>query len=317
MNFQKISFLSLIITIVNFEVHANNTEFNKNFPKTTLKGDLFLTIGSVKSDNLNESFQMTYENKIKINTNFNNKHKLFTVIESGNAMNSPLNFDLQSKKGDNLQISTLFYSLNLRDDTRLILGPKMFGYYGLAGKSSDYNERYAILDGTNFTTSTGNGPGLSISSKRKNGFNTSIKIASNKSTIDKETVHFINQIGLTKKHFGGTITRNINNKFNAYGISVYIKPPSLPSISASIENKKGKFINSTTNWMIGLQKKYNNKTFGIAKGTYNSLENICYELWSEIELKSNLKIIPIFFKKESNKNSKSDFGFGINTKFSY
>tara|TARA_S200000501_G_C20836732_1_gene749715 strand:+ start:422 stop:601 length:180 start_codon:yes stop_codon:yes gene_type:complete len=52
----------------------------------------------------------------------------------------------------------------------------MFGYMGLAGKSTAYNERIAILDGSNYTTSTGNGPGIGISYINK-GFNYSSKIS--------------------------------------------------------------------------------------------------------------------------------------------
>ena len=193
----------------------------------------------------------------------------------------------------------------------------MFGYNGLRGKSSAYNERFAILDGTNYTTSSGLGPGLAISYGDKEGINSTIKIASNNEELKNESLHLITQIGLTKKYFGGTITSNNNNNFNAYGLSLFLKPDKLPSISASIENKKGTFNNSIINWMIGLQKDFNNKTFGISMGTHNELENIAYEAWSEIKLANQISLIPIIFIREYDKQNKNEYGFGINTKFSY
>ena len=159
------------------------------------------------------------------------------VFESGNAFNSPLNLDLQSKKGDHIKISTLLYEFQLNDEYEVTIGPKMFGYHGLAGKSTAYNERIAILDGSNYTTSSGIGPGIAISNRNKNGLNASFKIASDSSQIDNESIHLISQIGLTKKDFGGTITTNLNNEFDAYGIATFYKPKNFPSISASIEYK--------------------------------------------------------------------------------
>ena len=69
------------------------------------------------------------------------------------------------------------------------------------------------------------------------------------------------------------------------------------------------------NWVLGLQKKYNNKTFGLATGTYDSDERQLYEAWSNVKVSDKLNIIPIVFLKDPNKNN--EFGFAINTKFSY
>ena len=80
----------------------------------------------------------------------------------------------------------------------------MFGYIGLAGQSTAYNERVAILDGSNYTTSAGLGPGFAFSSNKKNGLNYSVN-ASSKVEFNDESKHIIGQIGLTKKYFGGTI----------------------------------------------------------------------------------------------------------------
>ena len=55
----------------------------------------------------------------------------------------------------------------------------MFVYHDLAGKSTLNNERIAILDGSNYATSSGIGPGVGISSINKNGLNASMKIAPN------------------------------------------------------------------------------------------------------------------------------------------
>ena len=65
-------------------------------------------------------------------TSFSGADKLVTIIESGNASNTNLDLDLQSKKGDSLKISNLYYELPLSKDMELIFGPKMFGYVGLA-----------------------------------------------------------------------------------------------------------------------------------------------------------------------------------------
>ena len=134
----------------------------KYFPTTNVKGSLFFTLGALSESTSSESLHFTYENKIRLNTSFKGTDNLLTVFESGNALESPLMLDLQSKKGDNLKISTLLYKFQLDDEFDAIIGPKMFGYHGLAGKSTAYNERIAILDGSNYTTSSGIGPGLSL-----------------------------------------------------------------------------------------------------------------------------------------------------------
>ncbi len=185
---------------------------------------------------------------------------------------------MQSQKGDNLKISTLLYRFKLDNEFEAIIGPKMFGYHGLAEKSTVYNEKIAILDGTNYTTSSGIGPSIGISNRKKNGFNTSIKISSNSSQIDNETKHFISQIGLTKKNFGVTITANLNNDFKAYGLATFYKPKKLPSISASIEYKNDDKSKTKKNWVFALQKSLRNKKYGIAFGTHNEQEKLVMRL---------------------------------------
>ncbi len=288
----------------------------KYSPTTTVKGNLFFTLGVLENSTSSESFHFTYENKIKLNTSFNETDNLLTIIESGNAMNSPLELDLQSKKGDNLKISTLLYKFKLYEKYEVIIGPKMFGYNGLAGKSTAYNERIAILDGSNYTTSTGIGPGIGISRKEKeNGFNTSLKIASNRSHFNNESIHLISQIGLTKEFYGGTFTNNLNNEFNSYGISLFLKPNNFPSISTSIEYKDENSFTSK-NWIFALQKNLQNKKIGIAVGTHNAYEQIGYEGWSEITITDKLRLIPVIFLRETSP-TKKELGFSINTKFSY
>ena len=239
-----------------------------------------------------------------------------TVFESGNAIDSPLMLDLQSKKGDNLKISTLLYKFQLDDEYEAIIGPKMFGYHGLAGKSTAYNERIAILDGSNYTTSSGIGPGIGISYTKKNGFNTSYKISSDSAQIDNDSIFLISQIGLTRKNFGGTITTNLNNDFKAIGIATFYKPKIFPSISASIEYKDENSSKTIKNWVLALQKSLENKKIGIAVGTYNADEKIGYESWSEINISDKFKIIPVFFVRQNNQVN-PELGFSINTKFSY
>jgi len=291
--------------------------FEKKFyPTTNIKGGLFFTLGALSNSTLSESLHFSFENKIRLNTSFKGKDNLLVVIESGNARESPLRLDLQSQKGDNLKISTIFYKFQLGHEFEAIIGPKMFGYHGLAGKSTAYNERFAILDGTNYSTSTGIGPSIGISNRKKNGFNSSLKIASNNSQIANESIHFISQIGLTKNNFGGTITTNLNDDFDAFGLSTFYKYKNFPSINASIEYKKIDSSKIIKNWVFALQQSIQNKEIGIAVGTHNAEENIGYESWSEINISDKLKIIPVFFVRENNQVN-PELGFSINTKFSY
>ena len=300
----------------NNSINYVNNSYEKFTPTTKINGNLFFTLGALDSPVSNEALQFSYENKIRLNTSFKDTDKLLIIFESGNAFDNPLNLDLQSKKGDNLKISTLLYKFEMASSMEAVIGPKMFGYHGLAGKSTDYNERIAILDGSNYTTSSGIGPGIGISTRKNNGLNASLKLASNSSKIDNEATHLISQVGLTKKKFGGTITSNLNKEFNAIGLAAFYKPNYFPSISASIEQKNGDSINSIENWVIALQKNYQNKKFGLALGTYNEEERICYEGWSEIGMSNGVKLIPVIFLRE-NDNDKSDLGFAINTKISY
>ena len=120
-------------------------------PTTSIKGNLFFTLGALSKSNSSESLHFTYENKIRLNTTFKGTDNLLTVIESGNASDSPLRLDLQSKKGDDLEISTILYEFKLGDEFEAIIGP----------------ERIAILDGSNYTTASGIGPGIGISNRKK------------------------------------------------------------------------------------------------------------------------------------------------------
>ena len=109
------AFIFCLFLIANHNALAGNKENNSNkdliYPKTNIKGSLFITIGAIDSKESSESLHMTYENKIKLKTKFNPKNELITIIESGNAINSPLNFDLQSKKGESLKLSSLYENL--------------------------------------------------------------------------------------------------------------------------------------------------------------------------------------------------------------
>ena len=300
---------------VNQKINLKDKLEKKFFPVTKIKGNLFFTLGALRNSNSSDSLDFTFENKIILNTSFTGTDNLLTIIESGNAIESPLKLDLQSQKGDNPKISTLLYKFTLNDEFEAIIGPKMFGYNGLGGKSTVYNERIAILDGSNYTTSSGIGPGIGISNRKKNGFNASLKIASNSSKIDNESLHFISQIGLTNSEFGGTITANFNNDFIAYGIATFLKPMKLPSISASIEYKDDSS-KITKNWVFALQQNLQNKKIGLALGTYDQQEKIVYEAWSEIDISDKFKIIPVFFIRENTQES-SELGFSISTKFTY
>ncbi len=306
-----IIFLSFVIHVFYLDAYGSSKKVDKKinsrdileknyFPSTNVRGSLFFTLGALSESTSSESIHFTYENKIRLNTTFRGTDNLLTVFESGNALDSPLMLDLQSKKGDDLKISTLLYKFQLNDQYEAIIGPKMFGYHGLAGKSTAYNERVAILDGSNYTTSSGVGPGIGISNRKKSGLNASFKIASDSSQIDNESIHLISQIGLTKKDFGGTITTNLNNDFEAYGIATFYKPKNLPSISASIEYKDLDSAKTIKNWVFALQQGLENKKIGIAVGTYNSQEKIGYEGWSEISISDKFKIIPVFFVREKN-----------------
>ena len=320
-------FLLFLTQVLNLNAYGDSKNIEKKinstaklekyyFPTTTIKGNLFFTFGALSESTSSESLQFTYENKIKLNTSFNGEDNLFTVIESGNASENALKLDLQSQKGDKLKISTLLYRFKLDNEFEAIIGAKTFGYHGLAGKSTAYNERIAILDGTNYTTSTGVGPSIGISNRKKNGLNTSFKISSNSSTINNETMHFISQIGLTKQDFGGTFTANFNNDFKAYGLATFYKPKKLPSISASIEYKNDAKSKTTKNWVFALQKSLQNNKYGIAFGTHNEQEKIGYEAWSEINISDQFKIIPVFFARENNQIN-PELGFSINSKFNY
>ena len=329
MNIKKIFILLLIIKFFNLSVfgesqfknkennfHKKNSNKNEFTPTTSFSGNTYFTFGTVRSNGKNDYYQITYENKFKLNTSFNGSDKLLAIFESGNALHSPLNLDLQSRKGDTINISTLLYEFKMSDEINGVIGPKMFGYNGLAGKSTAYNERIAILDGSNFTTTSGIGPGLGIAKRNKNGSNASIKIGSNNSKINNQSLHLISQIGLTKKIFGGTITSNINEDFNAFGLATYVKPRNLPSISFSIEQKEDNESKKIHNWIIGLQKNLDSYNLGMALGTYNTKENIAYENWIEIFISDKLKIIPVLFIKNNN-HDKDELGIALNTKFSY
>jgi hypothetical protein len=83
----------------------------------------------------------------------------------------------------------------------------------------------------------------------------------------------------------------------------------------SIEEKNGNNLKNTRNWIIASQKRYADKTFGIAFGTYNEEEKIGYEGWSEISINDKLSIIPVVFVRETNTNP--ELGIALNTKFRY
>ena len=102
----------------------------------------------------------------------------------------------------------------------------------------------------------------------------------------------------------------------AYGMATFYKPKNFPSISASIEYKDMDSGKTIKNWIFALQQKLQNKKIGIAVGTHNSEEKIGYEGWSEINISDKLKIIPVFFVRETNQLN-PELGFSINTKFSY
>ena len=264
---------------------------------------------------MSESFHFSYENKIRIKSSFSGSDLLTTVIESGNAFDSPLNLDLQSKKGDFLKTSEIYYKFSVGKDSKITIGPKMFGYVGLGGKSTVFNERVAILDGSNYTTSAGLGPGVAFSSNKKNGLNYSVKLASSNVEFNDESKHIIGQVGLTKEYFGGTITGNSSDDFDAYGIAIFFKPDNFPSISASIEEKETNSSIITRNWVIGSQKKFNNKTVGIAIGTHNEKEKVAYESWCIFEINDKFKIIPVLFIRD--KTPKKDIGLAFNLKLKY
>ena len=332
MPLKKIKFLFLFLLIQSLGLISKsqtekvkvpkNLSFEKNeknfFPVTTFSGSTFFTLGAIDSKDVskNNAVHSSYENKIKSKTSFTGKDFLLIEFESGNAINSPLNLDLQSKKGDTLKLSTMFYKFQINDELGAIVGPKMFGYHGLAGKSTAYNERIAILDGSNYTTSSGLGPSFGFFMKKKTGLNASMKVASNNSEMSSESTHFINQIGYTKKFFGGTITSNLNDEFNAYGLSIYFKPIKSLSISSSIEQKDNFLSKKINNWIFALQKNDEFKNFGIAVGTHNEQEMIGYEAWSEIMISDKIKLIPVFFIRENIERNR-DLGFAINSKFSF
>ena len=100
---------------VDEKINSEDKLEKKYFPTTNVKGSLFFTLGALSESTSSESLHFTYENKIRLNTSFKGTDNLLTVFESGNALDSPLMLDLQSKKGDTLKISTLLYKFQLDD----------------------------------------------------------------------------------------------------------------------------------------------------------------------------------------------------------
>ena len=308
---------SYSITNYNGEINSLQTfRANKKFnPITLIKSRLHLTLGALSNTDEGSSLHTSYENKVRISTTFSGADSLVLFLESGNANSSPLDLDLQSTKGDLINISSLYFNYPLKKDLNLIIGPRMYGYIGLAGTSTAYNERIAILDGSNYTTSSGLGPGIGLSLTKSKGLNASLKLSSSQDKFTDKSRSIISQIGYSTNHFGGTVTSNLTNDFRAYGIAIYTKPYNLPSFSSSIELKE--FSNGSTiqNWLLALQKDFSNSSIGFGFGTYDQAQNVLYESWYSFEVSDNIKLIPVMFLK--NYYSDEQFGFAINTQIKY
>ena len=66
---------------------------------------------------------------------------------------------------------------------------------GLAGTSTAYNERIGILDGSNYTTSSGLGPAIGVSATTPKGLNASFKLSSSQNIFTYKSRIIISQIG--------------------------------------------------------------------------------------------------------------------------
>ncbi|WP_320674920.1 hypothetical protein [Prochlorococcus sp. MIT 1341] len=301
-------------------------EAAKFSPTTKINGNLNFVSGAVRNGVKGEAAHSTYEYKLKLSSSITGKDLLITKLEVGNALESSLGLDLQSSRGQELQITSLYYTFPVDKNIRVSVGPKMFGYEGLAGTSSAYNERIAILDGSNYSTDAGNGAAFVISYLSDNGYNSSLKLTSENANNSSEGIlteegkdSLIYQVGYSAESFGGTVTFNKTDEFDALGLGVYISPEKLPSLSASIELKNQDNGQEIINWLLALNKTNKDSTIGIGFGTYDINENIAYEVWYNYNLTDTIMINPILFvKKEGNSLiNKDEFGFGLNARFKF
>ncbi len=301
-------------------------KYTKFSTTTKISGNLNFVSGAVRNALKGEALHSTYEYKLKLLSSFNGRDSLVAKFEAGNALQSSLELDLQSSKGNEIEPTNIYYQFPLENNLIITLGPKMFGYQGLAGTSTAYNERIAILDGSNYSTDAGNSAALAISYLNNNGLNSTIKLSAKNSNNANKGMFtgnsddsIIGQIGFTGRDYGGTFTYNYSDKFKAYGIGIYLKPDNLPSLSASIELKSQSNSEDIKNWLIAIL--YNNMlgSFGSGLGTYNTNEDLAYETWYEIDITDNLSLIPILFVKTSgNSITKEDeLGFALNAKYNF
>ncbi len=295
-------------------------------PSTKISGNINFVAGSVINGSKGEAIHSTFEYKLKIVSSLTGRDLLITNVEAGNARDSSLGLDLQSSKGDQLHITNLYYTFPLNEELKVSLGPKMYGYVGLAGTSTAYNERIAILDGSNYSTSAGNGAGMAISYLNNNGFNSTIKLSASDSSNSSKGMFrnqssdsIIYQIGYGKESYGSTLTYNKTDTFKAYALAIYINPENLPSISASIESKDSNYEKDVINWLLAIGLKNELSSFGAGIGTYNTNENLAYESWYSVNLTDSTSIIPIMFlKKEGNVTEKKDeLGIAVNLKLKF
>tara|TARA_B100000700_G_C15039394_1_gene854540 strand:- start:284 stop:1396 length:1113 start_codon:yes stop_codon:yes gene_type:complete len=298
----------------------NNSKIS---PKTMIYNTLNFTNGLVKNGIKGEGPNITYEYKIKMLSSMSGKDLLTTNIESSNATDSSLNLDLQGIKGTDFQITSLYYKFPIYENLMITLGPKLYGYEGLAGKSTAYNERIAILDGTNFTTNSGNSAALSMSYINTYGLNYTLKVSAlnaNEGIFKSENEKsVISQIGFTSELFGGTITYNERDSFEAIGISIYIIPENVPSFNISLEYKETEEENTVKNWLFAIGNNGIFGEWGAGIGTYDDNENIAYESWYIYKITDKVSITPILFlRKEGNyNNQKDELGLAVNASFRY
>ena len=310
---------------------------------TTLSGSAVFTVGAADFDDpaaTNEELYMQYAYSLDLDSSFSGSDNLHVGIEAGNASAPFTNLDSAVSGGENLTVSSLYYSFPVGDiaitggpllEADDLIGATVSTYSeGLITSSLPYSSHDTVGAGIGAAYSPENGITASASILSADGADATRGINTDSSDdIAALSVGFNGEGG-----FGGGIVYTTSDgenptsgslaEYSTFGAGVYYNAEDMPlGVSVSFDSIDNEDTNEeTTSFHIGIDYEVGPGTASVAYQTVDVdgsdvQDQDLFEVAYSYDVNDNVTVTPAFFSEGETNGTDQDTGVVVETTFSF
>jgi len=230
------------------------------FTTGTVDGGLSPTTGTKKDNPYNQ-----YAYAIDSNTSFTGEDDLYIGLEAGNASGPMAPLDSAVDIGDNLKVTSAFYSFPI-GNLSVIAGPLVDQDDVVGGTASAYSDSFYLSALPYSLAGDETGPGVGVTYSNDFGFVASASFVADDGDdsakgINTDSANDVTTLtlGYNGDGFGGALIVTSNDGdvgtagYDTFGGGIYFSPDTIPAtISVSLDSKDPEVGKDEDDFMVGL-----------------------------------------------------------------